>query len=505
MRASGSGTISGRGMPGMVGSAGLQAVPNTGRSSNYVPSTGSSQHRPDPEGCYEEEDDADDFAPGSAAVDALGSGRAAADAGHRGGERSNQNQNLHLHYGYGHAPTAAEIVEQTVNPLPVVIDRRLHIDDDGDDHSANAVDKSAELERRLRAVLSNQFSPTDEFDEDSPQAAGYKFQVLDNNNNNQQQRQVTQGAQGPFSPLHPEAFSHIQQAHSQYAQAQEAGMSGAAVPPPASVPMTYAYGPKGEIFLRPADDGVVSAAVLPAPVIAAPAIAAIAATAIGASAAKTTATKNDMGAADDEHHPHPAADLVDLFHEPLPKIKAPAPAPAPPTTSTAAAVTSPSGSSAGGGVGSSSFVASLNSVDKLRHTTAASAAASSTANPSSSENVNGTVAVVSSNSPTSNSNSRNSDIVIVASSTATATTTTTATANPAGLSFSKADIKNQVQLFSFKLNAWETYNIIDFEVNKQLHKVMHVSNKNSTENNKWLDLRKKPVKKVGSIGYNNIE
>ena len=68
------------------------------------------------------------------------------------------------------------------------------------------------------------------------------------------------------------------------------------------------------------------------------------------------------------------------------------------------------------------------------------------------------------------------------------------TGNPANLSFTKEDVGQQILLFSFKLNSWETVSVLDYDANKQLHKVLNERNKDFADNNKWIDLRKKPVK-----------
>ena len=66
--------------------------------------------------------------------------------------------------------------------------------------------------------------------------------------------------------------------------------------------------------------------------------------------------------------------------------------------------------------------------------------------------------------------------------------------NPAGLLFAKADVGTEVMLFSFKLNGWETVCILDFEPSKNLHKVLNKVNPDFSDNNKWIDFKKKPVK-----------
>lgn len=59
----------------------------------------------------------------------------------------------------------------------------------------------------------------------------------------------------------------------------------------------------------------------------------------------------------------------------------------------------------------------------------------------------------------------------------------------ASLSNSKDDIGRSLQLFSFRSNAWEHIELIDYEPSKHLHKCLHVDG-----SIQWLDLTKKPVR-----------
>jgi hypothetical protein len=61
----------------------------------------------------------------------------------------------------------------------------------------------------------------------------------------------------------------------------------------------------------------------------------------------------------------------------------------------------------------------------------------------------------------------------------------------ASLSNSKDDIGRSLQLFSFRSNAWERIDLIDYEPSKHLHKCLHVDG-----TIQWLDLSKKPVRET---------
>ena len=83
-------------------------------------------------------------------------------------------------------------------------------------------------------------------------------------------------------------------------------------------------------------------------------------------------------------------------------------------------------------------------------------------------------------------------------STNASTTTHSGTSNrssvvvtKASLSNSKDDIGRSLQLFSFRSNAWERIDLIDYEPSKHLHKCLHVDG-----TIQWLDLSKKPVRET---------
>lgn len=83
-------------------------------------------------------------------------------------------------------------------------------------------------------------------------------------------------------------------------------------------------------------------------------------------------------------------------------------------------------------------------------------------------------------------------------STNASTTTHSGTSNrssvvvtKASLSNSKDDIGRSLQLFSFRSNAWERIDLIDYEPSKHLHKCLHLDG-----TIQWLDLSKKPVREI---------
>ncbi len=63
----------------------------------------------------------------------------------------------------------------------------------------------------------------------------------------------------------------------------------------------------------------------------------------------------------------------------------------------------------------------------------------------------------------------------------------------AKLTFSRDDVGVPIQMFSFRMNAWDRVELLDFEPNKRLHKVRH-----SDGTVQWLDLTKKPTRSVDS-------
>lgn len=65
----------------------------------------------------------------------------------------------------------------------------------------------------------------------------------------------------------------------------------------------------------------------------------------------------------------------------------------------------------------------------------------------------------------------------------------------AGLAFAKEeDIGRTIEMFSFRLNDWETLKIIDFEPNGMQHKCQWPSGASGKGISQWLDLRKKSIR-----------
>lgn len=381
------------------GLSSLNAVPGTGRS-GHVPSTGSSGHRPDPEGFAEYEEDGDGY-----------------------GDESFEQDDVVL--GAGRSPAGRD------HPRMLEVDRTLTEENEEEEEEG---DQSAELEARLRAVLSNQFNATDEFGNDSP---GFKPQVFSSKG----ELVAGPGSEaGSFVPLHSEAFSHTKEA--------------------ASVPLSYAYGPNGEVILKaaPSTEEATKHAV---------------------HTYKPTEAAMDV-------EPHPAADTTHLFHQALPSQ------PERVATGRSMAASEASASVPFSSPAASAATMSHSPTPAAPASIAAAAATGTGALSASDQTALSALQKVAQNIKSATIASKPAETVAAPSE--------DRSKNPASLCFSKSDIKGQVQLFSFKLDTWETYNIIDFDTNKQLHKVMHVSSKDSPENNKWLDLRKKPVKKVGGIG-----
>jgi len=82
------------------------------------------------------------------------------------------------------------------------------------------------------------------------------------------------------------------------------------------------------------------------------------------------------------------------------------------------------------------------------------------------------------------------------------TTTTSSSSSPAGnqqeipnvpvpLVYSKKDIHQEIEMYSFRFGQWEKVQILDFDKNRNMHKCLFAVDHNV----KWLDLRKKQIRK----------
>lgn len=71
---------------------------------------------------------------------------------------------------------------------------------------------------------------------------------------------------------------------------------------------------------------------------------------------------------------------------------------------------------------------------------------------------------------------------------------------PANLSYTSNDISRDIQIFSFRLNQWETVKLEDFDSNRGCHKC-----KFPNETSQWLDLKRKPIRSVPLDGDRDKE
>lgn len=67
---------------------------------------------------------------------------------------------------------------------------------------------------------------------------------------------------------------------------------------------------------------------------------------------------------------------------------------------------------------------------------------------------------------------------------------------PANLTGTPDDIGRSLELFSFRQNAWERIDVVDFDPNKRFYKVQYPN-----QAVQWLDLSKKPVRSLADEVY----